>query len=119
MKRFKLQTGQVITVDDRDAYLLRSYVWHGSTSARSPGTLTVRRASAGHRQVLLSHEVLGVPEGAEVYVIHGNGDLADFRRANLVSLDRDGWKAHMSVTTKARRAENALLGLRDKLGRAK
>ena len=65
MKKFKLQTGQVITVDDCDAYLLRSYVWHGSTSARSPGTLAVKRASAGHRQVLLSHEVLGIPEGAE------------------------------------------------------
>jgi hypothetical protein len=118
MKKFKLQTGQTITVDDCHAYLLRSYVWNGSEKA-GRGGLTVKRASAGHSQVLLSHEILGIPEGLERYVVHNNGDLTDFRQANLVALDRDGWKAHMSTTMKARRAENALLGLRDKNGRPK
>lgn len=112
MKRFKLQTGQTVVVDDCDAYLLRSYVWHGKTNRRGLG-LTVARAHAGHTQALLSHEVLGIPQAEEAYVVHANGDVTDFRRANLRRLDREGWRLHMAALTRARRAEARLLGLKN------
>ncbi len=79
MKRFKLQSGHVIKVDDADAYLLRGKVWSGSGMARSL-IVSSRCSSMAHR-VLLSHYLMGAKDGD--YVRHLNGDQADFTRANL------------------------------------
>ena len=85
MRRFKLQSGHIIKIDDADAYLMRSYVWNGVT--RTPNWVDVRRSarsgfgSSVHSHVMLSHELM--PPGAGEYVAHRNGDALDFRRANL------------------------------------
>ena len=82
MKRFKLQSGELIKVDDADAYLLRSKVWR------------VHVVGGGRKQVVTGHSngkqlshVIGGPASGQV-VSFANGDQLDFRRENLIVMDR-------------------------------
>ena len=75
MKKFKLQTGHVVTVDDCDAYLFRSYVWRGSETRE--GYVEVMKGAGKTER--LSHFLVGPAE-----VVHfRNGNSLDCRRENL------------------------------------
>lgn len=78
MKRFKLQCGAVITIDDCDAYLLRSYVWR--SHAGSDGRRYIVRGAHGSRP--LSHTICDIT--GKDHVAYANGDTMDLRRSNLV-----------------------------------
>ena len=86
MKRFKLETGHVIKVDDCDAYLLRSRVYRANDDKDRPGKhiVSCKGDSALGAKVYLSHHIAGGP-GIKA-VIHKNGDDLDFTRANLVPM---------------------------------
>lgn len=103
MKRFKLQSGHVIKIDDADAYLMRSYVWnckdHGNAG------LSVRRSCGSGTQlpgqyVLLGHELMS-PPGDHV-VLHIDGDYLNFQRANLQVAPRSEMtrRAHQALRRK-------------------
>ncbi len=80
MKRFKLKSKHwglvIVTVDDDDAYLLRTHVW----TCSGTNTPQVARRIAGV-VTPLSHAILNVGPGE--YVSHENGCQLDFRRSNL------------------------------------
>jgi hypothetical protein len=80
VKRFKLESAgreTIITVDDCDAYLLRTQRWHWQDSHVWRGN----DYSPGGR-VILSHLLMDAPKGTAVG--HLNGDVRDFRRSNLI-----------------------------------
>lgn len=100
MKKFKLETGHVIKVDDQDAYLLRSIVWYGKAS--SNGGLNVYRKgldAKDHTRASLAHVLAG--ERGLPCVIHANGDVLDFRRSNLRACTREEAAAHTCALMRA------------------
>lgn len=101
MKKFRLETGHVITVDDCDAYLLRSTVWVGYTSSSGGGLGVFRKRGAHDTTNSLAH-YLGSQSGLPC-VIHINGDACDFRRANLKACTREEMHAHVCSVMRATR----------------
>lgn len=87
MKRFKLETGHIVKVDDCDAHLMRSMVWRANTTKcgiavyRSQGGVS----RGGDRR--LSAKIIG----AAPYIVHLNNDPLDFRRANRKGVTRKEW----------------------------
>lgn len=106
MKRFKLQTGHIIKIDDADAYLMRSYVWRGDRVG-SNGWIQVRRSTgsgtccAGQYRTLAAE--LMSPAGDQ-FVAHTNGDPLDFQRANLALKPRSELAKHAGTVGRLVRA---------------
>lgn len=97
MKRFKLQTGHIVKVDDCDAYIMRSKVWVGQTPPS--GNVIVHCHDAAMKgRVLLSHYVTSAPDGA--YVMHKNGDDLDFTRDNLEVVSRSEFYKRVTAAKK-------------------
>lgn len=106
-KRFKLQCGNIIKVDEQDAYLLRGQVWAVNANVvRRPGAgskshATVFRADRD----LLSHVITNAPNGSVVR--YRDGDSMNLTRANLEVVD----KAVTAAVGRAHRRLYALLGV--------
>lgn len=100
MKRFKLQSGHVIKIDDADAYLMRSYVWNckGHSVRRHCGSGTQLHG----QYVLLTHELMDPPEGQ--VVLHLDGDSLNFQRANLEVMSRSEATRRVTARTAVRAA---------------
>lgn len=103
VKRFKLQTGQIIKVDDEDAYLLRGTVWIGQT--RKSGHVSVVTASSTARKDL-SHVLIDAPAVGS-YVIHENRDSLDFTKQNLKCLSRAEFYAYTGQLMREAKRDNA------------
>lgn len=95
-KKFKLQSGHIVTVDDCDAYLLRSYVWRGHVRRRPSGEhVSVVRGDCSTSANFLSHVILGL--GTDVVVRYRNGDSLDLRRENLEPMSRGAHTRRLSA----------------------
>jgi hypothetical protein len=90
---------EIITLDDDDAYLLRSQHWCLQSNGNGKFVYRFKNAASGtangatkkysHRgqqgadREHLSHVIMGIAGQAGMYVEHINGDWRDFRRCNL------------------------------------
>jgi hypothetical protein len=85
MKRFRLKCGTIVTVDECDAYLLRTKVWRGHKGNDGVVSQIVTGHTGAHdplhRMILPGHEVVGFR----------NNDATDNRRENLVGMSRADW----------------------------
>lgn len=88
MKRFTIKGGKnlpgqifTITVDDQDAYLLRTYVWRAQLK---DGYAYFVRSTAGHTTVALHRMIMDARKGETV--MFQSDDHLDLRRANLIKL---------------------------------
>lgn len=86
-KRFKLETGHVITVDEGDAWMLRGRVFKGHTDGR--GVTAVSCNWTRGKETQLSHMLVAQPDTYAVRFRNGN-DL-DFRRDNLEPMTKEEW----------------------------
>lgn len=93
MKRFKLQSGHVVTVDDQDAYMLRSKVWLAQTTPKGDIFITERGRRGG--DYMLSHKLTDAPSGA--YVRHLDGDPLNCQRANLRVVSREEFYRQLAL----------------------
>jgi hypothetical protein len=86
MKRFKLQSGHVIKVDDCDAYLMRAYVWHGTLSNKISGNIRVSHGTNGVSSNWL-HYTIKPPSPGKIITFR-DGDCLNFCRDNLIETTR-------------------------------
>ena len=89
MKRFKVLCQRnkehvIIQVDDTDAYLLRSYIWHVNQNKNGKFSI-VRHPYKGVAE-RLSHAI--AKPGRDEVVVHINNDSLDYRRSNLLRIKR-------------------------------
>lgn len=88
MKRFSIKSKQfgvvIVTVDDEDAYLLRSNIW----TCSGKQTPIIKRTILGTSKCL-SHVIME-PNTIE-YVSHINGCQLDFRKTNLLLKTRKNY----------------------------
>lgn len=97
MKRFKLQSGHIVKVDDCDAYIMRGKVWIGQTMPSKHTIVRSTDSSVGGAR-LLSHYLTDAPDGA--CVAHRNGDEMDFTRANLEVVARPEFYRRLGAAKK-------------------
>jgi len=104
-KRFKLRTGHIITVDETDAYIMRTIVWVGMANGAGRG-VTVKRLGGGSSalgaKLFLSHYLAG--EIGKPCVIHLDGDSTNFRRSNLKAVTQEEANQHIGKCLAAGRA---------------
>lgn len=94
MKRFKLESGHIIKVDDQDAYLLRSQVWRVQTTSKG-GQLVQARYRRWGVALMLSHLIMDAPDGSRVR--HLDSDQLNFQRANLQVVTRDEFYRRLGI----------------------
>lgn len=99
LKRFRLQTGHVVKVDECDAYLLRIHVFRGYV--HKGRVLVLGQGNTADIDTHLSRRIMGPAE----VVVHLNGDPLDFTRANLKAMTRSEWGRY---STSKMRERNAL-----------
>lgn len=76
----------VVTVDEQDAYLLRSYCYRMAKAGDKSYEYAVRY-TRGNKSHPLTHDILAVPAGRVVRF--RNGDTTDYRRENLEITTRE------------------------------
>lgn len=110
MKRFYLYTPQhvkvVVTVDDEDAYRLRSERWKAYKA--EDNKLHISRAHNGV-QLQLGREILNVTD-PNIAVVHCNQDSTDYRRKNLALVPRSAFIVSRSRTVLAHAMKECLNG---------
>lgn len=110
MKRFSLCSPStkekvVITVDDCDAYLLRSEVWAYTPGKGCSGGIT--KSLCGNTRIGLGQQLLGIKDGRLQVAHHKNGDWTDFRRENLIVTTR---AEHLDIIRQRRESGKCLKG---------
>ena len=87
MKRFKLKIPKstevaIITVDDEDAYILRSERWFAKIINKNHIHIYQKKCGVTYH---LSHRLLGINGHQDTSVYFKNRDDTDFRKENLVN----------------------------------
>ena len=83
--RDKQRKPHYVKIDDADACVIRGYKWNLQKNKR--GDMWVERWVVGE-PIQLGRFLMGVTESS-IAVTHKNGDQLDYRRANLIAMDKN------------------------------
>lgn len=92
-KRFRLETGHIVTVDETDAWLLRGRVFKAKLH-KSSNTMAVSHNWGLGKRCFLSHMIAAKEDTYAVHFI--NGDTLDFRRCNLRPMTYAEWSTYFA-----------------------